>query len=161
MFTTCGSISLSLCVLFVLGRLMVICGWTTLTSQCPLKNEHKRQQICQIRHEIALWSSIWLRIIVMWQRLTANQIALFQECVVHPEWTSFFFFFYFCLFFRKWSQKVWSTRFSFNSENRVNHSVFSCLICQICCVLWSFSSGRCDVRVDHLHTIITSFVFLI
>ena len=31
--------------------LMMICGWTTLTSQCPLKNDHKRQQICQIRYE--------------------------------------------------------------------------------------------------------------
>ena len=25
--------------------LMMICGWTTLTSQCPLENDHKRQQI--------------------------------------------------------------------------------------------------------------------
>ena len=37
---------------------------------------------------------------------------------------------------------------------------FSCLICQICCLLWSFLSGHCDVRVVHPHTIITSFVFL-
>ena len=35
----------------VLKALMVICGWTTLTSQCPLENDHKRQQIWQIRHE--------------------------------------------------------------------------------------------------------------
>ena len=34
-----------------LKSMMMICGWTTLTSQCPLKNDHKRQQICQIRHE--------------------------------------------------------------------------------------------------------------
>ena len=58
-----------------------------------------------------------LRVIVMWQRLRANQIALFQECVVHPV-------FIFCLFFHKWSQKVWSTRFSFNSKNRADHSFF-------------------------------------
>ena len=58
-----------------------------------------------------------LRVIVMWQRLRANQIALFQECVVHSV-------FIFCLFFRKWSQKVWSTWFSFNSKNRVDHSAF-------------------------------------
>ena len=45
-----------------------------------------------------------LRTIVMWQGLRANQIALFQECVVHPV-------FIFCLFFRKWGQKVWSARF--------------------------------------------------
>ena len=31
--------------------LMMICGWITLTSQCPLENDHKRQQICQIRYE--------------------------------------------------------------------------------------------------------------
>ena len=33
--------------------------------------------------------------------------------------------------------------------------------CQICCLLYSFSSGHCDVRVIHLHTIITSFAFYI
>ena len=33
------------------GALMMIYGWTTLMSQHPLKNDHKRQQICQIRHE--------------------------------------------------------------------------------------------------------------
>ena len=30
---------------------MIICGCTTLTSQCPVENDHKRQQICQIRYE--------------------------------------------------------------------------------------------------------------
>ena len=30
---------------------MMICGWLTLTSQCLLENDHKRQQICQIRYE--------------------------------------------------------------------------------------------------------------
>ena len=35
-------------------EVMLICGWTTLTSQCPLKNDHKRQQICQISHEKCL-----------------------------------------------------------------------------------------------------------
>ena len=34
-----------------LKSMMMICGWTTLTSQCPLENDHKRQQICQIRYE--------------------------------------------------------------------------------------------------------------
>ena len=106
--------------------LMRICGWTTLTSQCPLENAHKRQQICQIRHEKCrvvhpLSSLFILRVIVMWQRLRANQIALFQECVVHSV-------FIFCLFFRKWSQKVWSTWFSFNSKHRAVHSFFLCLI---------------------------------
>ena len=33
------------------NHLMMICGWTTLTSQRPLENDHKRQQISQIRHE--------------------------------------------------------------------------------------------------------------
>ena len=28
--------------------------WVTLTSQCPLENDHKRQQICQIKHEKCL-----------------------------------------------------------------------------------------------------------
>ena len=36
---------------FLITYLMMICGWTTLVSQCLLKNDHKRQQICQIRHE--------------------------------------------------------------------------------------------------------------
>ena len=58
--------------------------------------------------KIALWSARFFKfilcIIVMWQGLRANQIALFQECVVHPV-------FIFCLFFRKWGQKVWSARF--------------------------------------------------
>ena len=58
-----------------------------------------------------------LHVIVMWQCLRANQFAPFQECVVHPV-------FIFCLFFCKWSQKVWSTRFSFNSKNRADHSAF-------------------------------------
>ena len=31
--------------------LIMICGWTTLTSQHLLENDHKWQQICQIRHE--------------------------------------------------------------------------------------------------------------
>ena len=108
--------------------------------------------------KIALWSpgfsSLFiLHVTVTWQELRANQIALFQECVVDPV-------FIFCLFFRKCSQKVWPTRFSFNSKNRVDHSFFSCLIWQICCCLWSFLSGCCDTRAIHLHTIITSFVFL-
>ena len=30
---------------------MMTCSWTTLTSQCPLENDHERQQIWQIRHE--------------------------------------------------------------------------------------------------------------
>ena len=58
-----------------------------------------------------------LHVIVMWQGQRANQIALFHECVVQPV-------FIFCLFFCKWSQNVWSTRLSFNSENRVDHSFF-------------------------------------
>ena len=33
-------------------------------------------------------------------------------------------------------------------------------LCQICCLLWSFSSEHCDIRVVHLHTIITWLVFL-
>ena len=32
---------------------------------------------------------------------------------------------------------------------------FSCLIWQICCLLWSFSTGHCDVRVVHPHIIIS------
>ena len=32
--------------------------------------------------------------------------------------------------------------------------------CQICCLLCSFLSRHCDVRVVHPHTIIASFVFL-
>ena len=39
---------------FVMNTLMMICGWTTLTSQHLLKNDHKRQGICQIRHENCL-----------------------------------------------------------------------------------------------------------
>ena len=39
---------------FQWNNMMLICGWTTLTSQCPLENDHKRQQICQIRHEKCL-----------------------------------------------------------------------------------------------------------
>ena len=34
-----------------IGPCDVICGWTTLTSQHLLENDHKRQQICQKRHE--------------------------------------------------------------------------------------------------------------
>ena len=45
-----------------------------------------------------------LCVIVMWRCLRTNQFAPFQKCVVHPV-------FIFCLFFRKWGQKVWSTRF--------------------------------------------------
>ena len=45
-----------------------------------------------------------LCVIVMWQCLRTNQIALFQECVVHSV-------FIFCLFFCKWGQKMWSARF--------------------------------------------------
>ena len=34
--------------------LMMICGWTILMSQHPLENDHKQQQICQIRHKNCL-----------------------------------------------------------------------------------------------------------
>ena len=30
---------------------MMVCGWTALASQDPLENDHKQQQIWQIRHE--------------------------------------------------------------------------------------------------------------
>ena len=33
--------------------------------------------------------------------------------------------------------------------------LLSYLVWQICCLLWSFSSGQCDVRVVHPHIIIT------
>ena len=32
---------------------MMVCGWTTLTSQHSLENDNKRQQICQISMKIA------------------------------------------------------------------------------------------------------------
>ena len=41
--------------------LMLICRWTTLTSQSPLENDHKRQQICQIRH--AEWSAQFFKFV--------------------------------------------------------------------------------------------------
>ena len=43
--------------------MMMICGWTTLTSQCPLENDHKRQQICQIRHEKCWWSARFFKFV--------------------------------------------------------------------------------------------------
>ena len=137
----------------------VICGWTTLTSEHPLENDHKWQQICQIRYE----NSLVVR-------------PVYQVCLFYTSYS--------CdrgwepirlLYFRK----VWSTRFSFfvyffaNGAKKCGPPgfrliqktgwttlFFSCLIWQICCHLWSFSSGCCDARVVHLHTIITSFVFL-
>ena len=39
------------CLTKTLPRLMMICGWTPLTSQYRPENDHKRQCICQIRHE--------------------------------------------------------------------------------------------------------------
>ena len=37
----------------------MICGWTTLASQCPLEKDHKRQHICQIRYE-KFWVVCWV-----------------------------------------------------------------------------------------------------
>ena len=37
----------------------MICGWTTLASQCPLEKDHKRQHICQIRYE-KFWVVRWV-----------------------------------------------------------------------------------------------------
>ena len=34
---------------------MIVCKWSTLTSQRPLENDHKTQQIWQIRHEKTEW----------------------------------------------------------------------------------------------------------
>ena len=36
---------------------MMVCRWMALVSQHPLKNDHKQQQICQIRHEKNEWST--------------------------------------------------------------------------------------------------------
>ena len=36
---------------------MMACRWTALASQHPLENDHKRQQIWQIRHEKNEWST--------------------------------------------------------------------------------------------------------
>ena len=88
---------------------------TVSDQKWPYKAAHLPNKAWKLPCGPPAFSSLFiLRIIVMWQRLRANQIALFQECVVHPV-------FIFCLFFCKWSQKVWSTRFSFNSENWADH----------------------------------------
>ena len=56
--------------------------------------------------KIALWSAWFFKFAYFTHhsRVKANQIALFQECVVHSV-------FIFCLFFRKWGQNAWSTQF--------------------------------------------------
>ena len=36
---------------------MMVCRRTALASQHPLENDHKQQQICQIRHEKNEWST--------------------------------------------------------------------------------------------------------
>ena len=39
------------CLTKTLSHLMMICGWTPLTSQHRPENDHERQCICQIRYE--------------------------------------------------------------------------------------------------------------
>ena len=109
--------------------------------------------------KVALWSARFFKFFYFthhshWQGLRANQIALFQECVVHPV-------FIFCLFFRKWGQKLWSAQFWWviNKLEKPGGPL-SCLIWQISYLLWSFSNRCCDPRAVHPHTIIPSFVFL-
>ena len=92
--------------------LMMVCKWTTLTSQYPLENDHKMQQI----FPPGFSSLFFLHVIVMWQGLTANQIAPFHECVVH--WFSFNVY-----FSTNGAKNVWFTRLLF-SENWVDHSFF-------------------------------------
>ena len=84
--------------------LMMICGWTTLTSQCPLENDHKRQQICRIRYE------------KFWVVHPVFQVCLFytsQSCDKGWEPIKLHYL-----------RNVWSTRFSFNvyfSANRAKN----------------------------------------
>ena len=42
---------------------MMVCWWTTLTSQHPLENDHKRQEIWQIRHEDCEWSTRFFKFV--------------------------------------------------------------------------------------------------
>ena len=133
----------------------MICKWTNLTSQCLLENDHKRQQISQIRYE-----KFWVVGLV------------FQVCLFYTSWS--------CdkglqPIKLHYLRNVWSTHFSFNvyfsanraknvlstqflfSESRMDHFFF--FPCQICCLLCSFLGGHCDVRVIHSHTIILFSVF--
>ena len=98
-----------------------------------------------------------LHVIVMWQCLTANQFAPFQECVVHP-------LFIFCLFFHKWGQKRWSTQFWWVIINFLKPGGPQ----DNFCALFGrsptfFGHFRVDAVTSavHPHTIITSFVFYI
>ena len=43
--------------------MVMICGWTILTSQHPLENDRKRQKICQIRHENCEWSTRFFKFV--------------------------------------------------------------------------------------------------
>ena len=84
----------------------MICGWTTLTSQCPLQNDHKRQQICQIRHENCLVVH------------SVFQVCLFyasQSCGRAWEPIKLHYF-----------SNVWSNRFSFHVYFCANGSKNEC-----------------------------------
>ena len=79
---------------FLLFLVMMMCGWITLTSQRPLENNHKRQQICQIRHEKC-------RVVH----------PTFQVCLFYTSWSCD----------NSWEpikwlhfMNAWSNRFSFN-----------------------------------------------
>ena len=134
---------------------MMICRWTTLMSQCPLENDHKRQQICQIRYEkcwvvCPVFQVYFTRHSHVTRAESQSNCSISQMCGPPGSHLMFIFpqmepktcgppGFYFL-------KTGWTTRF---------------FPCQICCLLCSILSGHCDVRVIHPHTIITSFVFYI
>ena len=139
---------------------MVICRWTTLTSQHPLENDHKQQQICQIRHENCLVVHPVFLVCLFYASQSCDRgwepIKLLYFRNAWP--TRFSFFVYFST---NGAKKCGPPGFPLIQKTGRTTRHFSCLICQICCLLWSFLSGCRDVRVVHLHTIITSSVFLI
>ena len=88
-----------------------------------------------------------LCVIVMWWALEPIKLLHFRNV-----WSTRFSFFVY--FSANGAKKCGPPGFPLIQKTRRTTWHFSCLICQICCLLWSFSSGHCDVRVVHPHTII-------
>ena len=121
---------------------MMICEWITLTSQCPLENDLKRQQICQIRYE-KCWvvRPVFFKFVYFTRHSHVTRAESQSNCFISQTCGPPGFHLMF-IFLQMEPKTYGPPGFLFWKPDGL--LVF--FPCQICSLLCLFLSGHCDVR---------------